>query len=428
MKIKTKQKNIYWGLLLMLVAGTEFLDKSIFFVISFIYLLFVIFQNKFKFVIPKIPGFKLYLVMIIYGTVLGCFFYTFRNIARDISYFVPTLIWVLLGANITKNKTDSFNVIYRTLCLFAIIISFTDLVSFIVAQDWTFAGIRDAFVTGIYDIGFIYPIMVLNSVFNNNYAFSRKIDNLILIALTMHIFASIGRISILVPLLNVIIVLIFTLKYKAEQKKHMRKIVTLLCILVVVAILIFVIVPDDITLFFSEKIFGTFEELNSKQIFNSTESAMNNWRGYEMQVALEQWKDSNLFQQIFGAGLGQGVHIDYIPYSWADANMVVNNEIPVLHNGFYTALIKIGVVGMLALIAIFVGTLIKALKIIRKSFNNIDKNIIVIVLSVGGIFYTYVVRGPIEKGPFLVWGLLMGILSTQKLNDFENILQKENVL
>lgn len=412
MEFKKREGKIYWGLLIMLVIGTVFLNHSVFFVLSVFYLLVVLFQNGLKFTFPRIPGLKLYLFLIAYSFVVGCFFFAFRNVARDILYFLLTPIWVFIGANIARKKNFNMHLVYRTLYLFAIINSICCLAQFIIAQNWSFEGIRKVFVTGVYDIGFLLPIIVLNSVFSNKYAFSKRTDNYIIIILCVHIFASIGRISILVPLLCVTIVLGFTLKYKKGQRKNLKKIGVLFGTLIVIGVTVFLIIPDDIIMFFSEKIFGTFEEINSTQIFNSTESAMNNWRGYEMQAAFEQWQDSSVFQQVFGSGLGKGIHIKYVPYSWVD--MVENNEIPLLHNGFYTALIKMGILGTGSLITVFAGTFVRAIKRIRYSLHNIDAEIILIVLSVGCAIYTYIANGLIGQTPFLVWGLLMGMYNAKK--------------
>lgn len=416
MKIK-KETNIYWGLLAVLVIGTLFLNSEVFFVFSAFYFLLILFQNGFKLVLPQVTGMKMFLCLIFIGFVSGCVLYSFRNVARDMLYFLFTLLWVLVGVNIAKKKSYSMQSVYKTLCLFAIIVSGSCLINFVISQNWGFDGIREAFVTGVYDIGFILPMMVLNSILNNNYAFSKKTDNFIIIVLSVHVFASIGRISILVPLLGIIMILCFSLKYKDGQKKNIKKIVILLSALAGIAVVIFFVIPEDVTMFFTEKIFGTFDELNSTQEFDSIEGAMHNWRGYEMQVALEQWKNSNLFQKIFGSGIGKGIHINYIPYSWADANMVENNEIPLLHNGFYTTLIKLGVVGTVSMLLIFVGTFFKALKRIKKSKYDVDTQMMLILLAVGGILYTYIANGLIGKTPFLAWGLLMGIFSVNKKVD-----------
>lgn len=253
--------------------------------------------------------------------------------------------------------------------------------------------------------------MVLNIIFNNNYVFSKKIDNFIIVILCVHIFMSIGRVSILVPMFSVIVVLFMGKIYKENSKASFTKILTLIVVLMIIAIVVLLIIPKDILVFMKEKILETFQEIDSSQVIDSTEVAMNNWRGYEMQVAIEQWKNSSIWQQIFGSGLGKGIHIDYVPYSWE--NMVEKNEIPLLHNGFCTALIKTGLLGMLSLIFVFVGTACKSLKNLKRNVGNVDVNIILTVMSVGGLIYTYIANGPIAQGAFLIWGLLMGVLNTK---------------
>ena len=83
-----------------------------------------------------------------------------------------------------------------------------------------------------------------------------------------------------------------------------------------------------------------------------------------MQAAIKQRISSNFFEKIIGSGLGRGIHIDYIPYSWSE--MVENNQIPLLHNGYYTVLIKIGILGVLALLTIFLSSLKKGIAGIKR--------------------------------------------------------------
>ena len=123
---------------------------------------------------------------------------------------------------------------------------------------------------------------------------------------------------------------------------------------------------------------------------------MNNWRAYEMQAAIKQWISSNFFEKIIGSGLGRGIHIDYIPYSWSE--MVENNQIPLLHNGYYTVLIKIGILGVLALLTIFLSYLKK-----RNSKESKEENremnvyILLIIISFGGIFVHIYDKGDLCK-------------------------------
>jgi len=401
--------NIYWGLMIILLIGAFFNETTFFYIISGIYLLFIVMTNGFRLTFPRIPGFKLYLSLVFVVIIAGCFLYEFRNVARDIYYFTATLIWIFIGTSLTKKKKFNMDAMYKTLCLYAIVNSVVCYISFFIQRDWSFNGIRWTFVTGVYDLDFILPIMILCFVFEKKYAFSKSVDAIMIALLSLHIFLSIGRISILMPIISVVIITIFKLRYQRNKKNSFWKMLGIFIALVCIAWVALALIPEDIKMFFSDKITGTMEEINSTQEFDSTEMAMNNWRGYEMQAAVEQWKSSSFWRQLFGAGMGKGIYIKYVPYSWE--TMVVNNEIPLLHNGFCTALIKMGVLGFLSLIYFFLGLFARTIKNITQNKNNINVNIIMVLLATMGAFCTYIANGMIGY-PFVVWGLLLGMLNT----------------
>lgn len=137
---------------------------------------------------------------------------------------------------------------------------------------------------------------------------------------------------------------------------------------------------------------------------------MNNWRAYEIQAAQNQWKNSNIIVQLFGSGMGKGTELDYVPYSWSD--MVVDGEIPILHNGFYTLLSKGGLFAVLSCILMFLGPIVTGIKTLRytQSVESVNIAVVLVSLSVAAILNTWVVRGPVQQGAFVVWAVLIGYI------------------
>lgn len=150
---------------------------------------------------------------------------------------------------------------------------------------------------------------------------------------------------------------------------------------------------------------NSLDEVDSSQKITSVGSAMNNWRAYEIQSAKEQWKGEWVLSQLFGEGMGKGVEIQYVPYTWT--SVVDGNEIPLLHNGFYTMLIKGGIIGLTGLLWLFMGNIKKGLCMSKHRTDKLYFNILVAV-SIAAVANTYVVRGPIQQGVFLIWALLIG--------------------
>lgn len=162
--------------------------------------------------------------------------------------------------------------------------------------------------------------------------------------------------------------------------------------------------PKEIVGDFIDKIMMTLTEINTDTQITSTLDAMHNWRASEMQSATKMWKESGLFEQMFGHGMGKGIILEYIPFTWVE--MVDNGTVPLLHNGFYTILIKCGALGVLSLVLIF---LLNAWYGIKNLKNNTYNAILLLAISIAAIANTYVWRGPVAQSPFLGWAILLGV-------------------
>ena len=81
------------------------------------------------------------------------------------------------------------------------------------------------------------------------------------------------------------------------------------------------------------KIENTLVELSIKTDWSRYENIVQNWRGYEVFVALNQFNNFSLLQKIMGNGFGTLIPVKY-------TNLVgvplENGGIILLHNGYYT--------------------------------------------------------------------------------------------
>ena len=404
------QNKIIWHLLIML-ALMLFLDPTVSFVLSFFYLVYILYKQEGIVYKINIPGLTTYVLLIVVNVFIGLIVdNSLRNILRDMYYFFPTIIWIIIGVNLVQSKSISFKSFYKTICLFGVLCSITAFIKFITTGDFSFNGLRNNFVTGIYNVDFIWLLMIYNFIFDKNYAFSKKTDSLFIAVMGVHIALSLGRISMLLPLAGMIVLfaLYFGVKRNYSALKKMFLLIFIFAFLIIIA---YLIIPDEVKVYFFQKIFNTFSEVDTNQTINSTEMAMNHWRAYENQVCLQQYKSQNLLQQIFGSGLGTSVKVAYVPYNWE--GMLEDNNIPLLHNGFLTALIKIGIVGTIAMALMFLVPLYKGMKNIRLTNDKLSimARIMIVTYSFMAIISTYVVRGPIQQGAFLLWALLIGPLT-----------------
>lgn len=358
-----------------------------------------------KLIVPSAPGFRLYIIVIVYSSFFGFFLYNTRSVIRDMYYVLPTIVWIFIGSFIVhlgyKRQKDFF----KTLFLYGGFVSIKVLIEFAFNFSINFSNLRTVFGQNVYDVGFIMPIALVQMMFYGRVYISKKIDRFILLLMTLQIVLSFGRIAILQPLLFILTAVLVAIKSNGYKTKTLKRISTLLIAIVAVFALAVYIIPDNVSATFINKILNTFSEVDAQQEITSVASAQDNWRGYEIQAAQNQWKTSNIIVQIFGNGMGKGIKIQYVPYSWE--GMVVNNEIPLLHNGFYTILIKGGLLGIIALITLFVYPFIKGIKLSKLHEGN-GVDCILAGTSVAAIANTYVVRGPIQQGCFIIWALLLG--------------------
>lgn len=399
-------RNVYVDVLALMILGT-YISEQLFFLVSCAYLFYLILNNGMKLIVPRVPGFRLYIIVILYSALIGLFLYSTRSVVRDLYYVLPTIVWIFIGGYIAHYDCRKQKDFFETLFLYGGFISIKILIEFAFNFSIDFDNLRAIFGQNIYDVGFIMPIALIQMLFYGRVYISKKLDRFILLLMTLQIIFSFGRIAILQPLLFILTAMFVVIKSTNYRSKTLKRILTLLSTIIMIFVIGVYVIPDSVLSTFIDKILKTLQEIDAQQEIVSVTSAMNNWRGYEIQAAQNQWKSSTMVVQIFGNGMGKGIEIQYIPSGWED--MVVNDEIPLLHNGFYTILIKGGLFGLSALIILLVYPFIKGIKLSKTHKDN-GVDCILTGLSIAAIANTYVVRGPIQQGCFMIWALIIGWL------------------
>lgn len=120
--------EIYWGLLGLLFIRIILMNEQIFFIVTILYFLHFILKYR-KLRVPKIQGLKLYAIFIFYSTIVGLTLYPVRNVIRDLFYIVPTVLWILIGYNLSS-KNDTGKSIKKTLYAYGALISVKCVLSF----------------------------------------------------------------------------------------------------------------------------------------------------------------------------------------------------------------------------------------------------------------------------------------------------------
>lgn len=410
MKLQIRiSKEINWMLLLLLMFRVFSINEEIFFLLSIAYLLVLVLKSK-KIYAPRISGLTMYIGAIISSTIIGIMFYPIRNIIRDLFYVLPTVTWIFIGYYLCKYKTGK-NRILKTIYIYAGINSTLCFIKFILNPLIDYESLRVAFGVNVYDIGFILPIMIYSVFLYKKEIFGKIIDRYLIIVMIFQVIMSLGRIAILIPVVILFTLLSLELKGKERNLKSLKILFFSAIGVISIFIVIYSILPMNAIESFTSRLLNSFQEIQYKQEINSTVEAMNNWRAYEMKVAINQWKSSNILIKILGEGLGKGIIVDYIPHNWGEK--IVGNDVPLLHNGFYTLLVKGGIFCTFSLVWLFIGNIIKSFKLINTKLNNRSSAVIIIAISVGGVLNTYVVRGPVQQGAFLIWAILLGCMSCE---------------
>lgn len=400
-------------LLLVLLAPIFGVSTQISAVLDFLFLSYIIIiRKKGKILFPPMPGLKAYLFFIFYAAMVGMLLNTPRNVLRDLFYVLPTVFMIFVGMQYKEEDTKKS--LFKTLFFYGAVISIKCLIQFFLNIDLSFDNLRSVFGTGVYDVGFILPLYFYCVYINRQRVFSSGWDKFFIVIMTLQILLCFGRIGIIGPLVMICILLVIC-SFTSHEKAKIFRIISFILILIIIALLfMFYFLPESTIGTLVEKFSGSFQEIDSTQIISSTSEAMNHWRAYEIQAAQQQWGKQNLIIQMFGEGMGKGTEMEYIPYSWN--YLGTQNEIPLLHNGFYTLLSKGGLFAFASLLWIFVGAIVQGIKCVFAGPNkqSYHYGVILVALNVVAILNTWVVRGPVQQGAFAVWALLVGYIYSNK--------------
>lgn len=417
-----KLKEINWLLLILLVFGYMNFDAKIFFIVSIVYYLYLLYKNRLKMIVPHVPGIRMYFIFIIYSSLIGLTMYTLRNVVRDMYYVLPTFLWIMIAYHLkTKDKEDSKDIL-KTLFVFGGFVALSSFVVFGLEQNMTFEAMRDVFGTKVLDVGFILPILIMKCIILKEEVFSKFIDRFLMIVMTLQVILSLGRVAILHPIIEIVVICALLIILNQHRRRVIKQVAVFVVIFAVVATLAYYLMPSELVAEFVEKVLRTQNEIDSSQMFSDVGAAMNNWRAYEIHMAQKQWQDSNFFVQMFGAGMGKGVKLELVPTTWK--GVMEGDTIPLLHNGYFTLLPKGGLYAVLSLIIIFLGLILKGWRSIRQSEENMQLGITLIAINVAGAVSTYVVGGPVQQGTFLIWALLIGWICSE-LNQEEQVVEGE---
>ena len=401
-------KTIYWPLVFLMMARYFGLSEKVIFFIVVATIVYMMGIYK-KVILPRISGLWFYGAVVIVGIAMGLILNGTRNLARDIFYIIPTIAIMVLGYYIERiNFKDKYSML-NTMILYGGLISVMSFIKAISSFSTlsTFEGIRTCFGrNSIYEVSVVFCILFYKKIIKREICISKWVDRILGFFMTIQIVLCLGRTALIQTGATIVTMFILLIVKNVDVKNNVKKMLGFVAIVACSIIIMSRVMPQSTWDELTSKFQASAEEIDSSQTFESTEDAMNNWRGYEIEQAKKQWKNNSLLYELIGEGFGKGVKISYVPYTWV--NVVENGEIPILHNGYYTILPKLGIIGICSLIWLFLSNILLAMK---KDKKFIDDVIILSAVTVGIAINTYVVRGPISQIAPITWALWVGTVN-----------------
>ncbi|WP_143808102.1 O-antigen polymerase, partial [Oenococcus oeni] len=379
MNNRIDSNSIKFFLILLYFLAIGFLGGVANFFLGTLILFFLLIY--FKFSVSVKPLAISYGFLVIYSLIISLI--NFSNINLDLFQFLKNLmnflnpvIFLALGIVIHKfvNSKIMINIIILTALFFSVFhLAELSLDSSIFES---FSGTRDI-VRNATDI---IPIALVIVLFRNEFCLEikSKLAYFYEIIFTFSLLMSFSRTLILIFLVYSIVILFYG-KTKGRFFIFFRYIL----FFSVFGFIFYMFIPEDIKIIFFTKISDSLQEVKSTNNWDNYYQIVHDWRGFEKYSAILQFKQYSILSKIFGKGLSQGIYVG--PYS--ELLSFYDGYIPFLHNGYYTILIKLGLVGVFYYLFFVLGNIIFYIKKIKYN----TYYIIVVALLSGVLISTYIV-------------------------------------
>lgn len=254
----------------------------------------------------------------------------------------------------------------------------------------------------------LFLVFILVLVMNDRILFrtTNRVENYIFtFFLSIAVIFTFSRTSYIYFVLLILIFLI--LSFNLRMTNHSIKILMFYFML---ALLFLALIPQDIKNNFLNKVVNSISEISSQNDWNSENSVVSDWRGFENFSALTQFKSYDLTHKIFGEGLGAGIYVGNYAYLIGITNSLY---IPYLHNSFYTILLKMGMIGFLYYALYFVVNIGYLLQKIKENIFYL----LPIGLLVGVLLSSLFTQGGIVVGHDSLLLIFLGFSSNRQMYD-----------
>lgn len=411
-KITDKWKKLLFTVIMLYIAlraGVQ--DEMVLIGAVFILILLII---NYKYVVfPKIIGFKIYgisiAIMLIYGLISA----EVDNYIKGMFHVLSVVVVVILGYYLCVMTGDKKS-LFLTMEICGIGMSMATFIRGLmnIGELGDIEGLRLYFGSQVYELSVIFVVLLFLCVYRKKIIATRFIDLFAIILLGLNIIISLGRAQIFAILFVLILMNILNFIFEKNKIRVLRRFSIVLIALAILIGSVAYFMPYDIKETFFQKTENSSMELNSNASFKHEKDIYNNWRGYEIKNAQKQWRKYNTFEMVFGGGVQKQIKISNLPshFTRGAGYTFQNNKSPILHNGYYTLLVKGGV---LAIVGVLIWLLAPLFMIFWKKNDEESKDILLLMISLNAMYiiYTYVVRGVVDQIMHLSYGLTIGWLN-----------------
>lgn len=412
-------------LIMIILLVKSLVSKELFMLMSFIYFLYLL--NKTDLILyNKLPsGVSFLIINLLLGTAIGLWNIignkiTIYSLIRDIFYFITPIIYIYIGSYFYIIYKERVNV-YRSIIIIGVykaaIFVWNALIMGGISQTIDVNVFR--MESGGYVICTSLALIIMAIDTERKLIKNNIIKTISILICLVALIISFSRNEFVFILCSFMIILLRQTKIK--QSTVIKSFVIFTFILIVLSVT-YRFIPSELIDGFMNKLLRSFEEISTQGDWSRYSTIQKNWRGYEVYCAQQLIESHSIANLVLGQGLGKMIYLLGITM---DLNGELFSELPIIHNGYYMILVKVGIVGLL----MYCMMILKNIKLVMVSskFNilKLDSTILLTVI-IAVILKTLTVVGLYSVGSQFELCFLIGYI-TVKIKDYylrENIKQE----
>lgn len=365
----------------------------------------------------NMPGIGMYILMFCMGFIgvianQGPNGQSIYIVLKQCYYYIFPLLYWIMGWYFIKKENLSRREIVLTIIFAGTIYSIIDLCTSAVSLLTSNVNISSSdSIRSITGVGHILPVvgLIMAIIYWKEFSISRRCYISVLILCFLSFLIHFSR--------SYIVMAVILLFFSGALRNFKRSIKIFVAIVCVIGLLI-AIFPAQFD-WLLQKLLDSFNEISyNVDVWDGT-TITQNWRGYEIYCAIEQFNSSPILIKLFGGGFG--TFIDVHGYEF----LVTSEEgLSFLHNGYFTQLSLFGIFGLVLLILFFCKIFMCAKNLQAQGDKRIIRGLAVCIF-----FANYVIMGPLFSISVAQYFLLISVIyNASKAEDwhqnFAPILEK----